>query len=289
MKRSLQERSKKLKAANLRLLVQVERYLTLSSLPSDAQEDCLEEVCDSLEKAERAGASYRSFTGSNLKKYCDRLMAARRPVCDFESFGRLLLQIQLLALITGLAVAVLESFAWTHTPFYVQKISVWLVYGMAILERMTDWGIRTFAGRNLFRGYPFFYEKRYILEWCMLIAAYVVWSALTYITPAYQQVTGLWDMLCLLGVTGCFYGLCVLADTRIPLWLENYREKADVMLKGNDTVNAIGTVTAVVFSFGLLWLCYKYLIEGAGWGSSLAVFVQMIVTALAIWIGRWGK
>ncbi len=289
MNRSLQERSKKLKSANLRLLVQVERYLTLSTLSFEAQADCLEEVCDSLEQAEEAGTSYRSFTGTNLKKYCDRLIGVRQPVCDFKSFGRLLLQLQLLALITGLAVAVLESIAWTKTPFYVQTISVWLVYGMAIIERMTDWGIRTFAGRNLFRGYPFFYEKRYILEWCALIIAYVAWSALIYMTPAYQQVTSLWDMLWLLGVTGCFYGLCVLADAWVPFWLGNYCERASITVKSNDTVKGIGTAIVVVFSLGLLWLCYNYLIEGAGWGSSLAVLGQMIVTALAVWIGKWGK
>ena len=191
-------------------------------------------------------------------------------------------------MITGLAVAALEGIAWTHTPIYTQKISVWLVYGMAILERMTDRGIRAFAGRNLFRGYPFFYEKRYILEWCVLIAVYVAWSALIYITPAYQQVTILRDMLCLLLVTGCFYGLCVLADGWIPAWFSGIRKADSVSEKSSHgiLVRVIWAGICMLLTIGLLWLCHKYLIEGAGWGSSLAVFGQMVLTAAAIWLRR---
>lgn len=284
MRRSLQERSKKLKAANLRVLVQTERYFALSDLSPKEQEDCLEEVYRGLEKAETAGVSYRNVTGSNLRNYCDRIIASRRQGCSFRSFGKLLLQIQLLALITGVAVAVLESVAWTHTAPWLQRISVWLVYGMAILERVIDLGMRKFAGRNLFRGYPFFYEKRYLLEWCVLILSYVGWCALIYITPVYDQVTVLKDMLCLMAVTGCFYGLCVLADVWIPaLWPGKQKQgRTPVKNSGDSSARIIWTGIGVLCAVILIWLCQRYLTTGAGWKNSLAVLGQMILTAVVM-------
>lgn len=284
MRRSLQERSKKLKAANLRVLVQTERYFALSDLSPKEQEDCLEEVYRGLEKAEKAGVSYRNVTGSNLRNYCDGLIASRRQGHGFRSFGTLLLQIQLLALITGVAVAVLESVAWTHTAVWLQEISVWLVYGMAILERVIDLGMVKFAGRNLFRGYPFFYEKRYLLEGCVLIFSYVGWCALVYITPVYHQVTGLKDMLCLMAVTGCFYGLCVLADAWIPV-LRSGKQKQNrtpVKNSGGASARMIWTGIGVLCAIILIWLCQWYLTKGAGWKNSLVVLGQMILTAVVM-------
>lgn len=284
MRRSLQEKSKKLKAANLRVLVQTERYFALSGLSPKEQEDCREEVYRGLEKAEKAGVSYRNVTGPNLRKYCDRLIASHRQGQGFCTFGKLLLQIQLQALITGGTVAVLESVAWTHTALGLQKISVWLVYGMAILERIIDLGMRKFAGRNLFRGYPFFYEKRYLLEWCVLLASYVGWCAFIYITPVYHQATVLRDMLCLMAVTGCFYGCCILADAGIPILLarKGKQEHDPGTSSGRLSDRGIWTGIGVLCVIALIWSCQKYLITGAGWKNSLMVFGLMVLTAVVM-------
>lgn len=287
MKRRLEQRTENFKEVNLRILRRIEQYLSLSTLSEKEQESCLEEVIGRIEEAEVSGGTYRSFTGNNLQKYCRELIAAHGPKVRFREFGMLVLQVQILALITGLAIAVMESAVWTHTSFWTQEISICLVYGMAVAERIIDRSVRIFAGKSLLRGYSFFYEKLPFLEWMILIAGYILLSVLVYITPLYQQVTYLKDMACLLLAAFCTYGFCILAERKTPVW-QHWAEqwKTSVKKTGNASksfvigIGICGVITAVLFC-----VCYVYLKQGAGWLSSGAVLILMILT-VSVWSMR---
>ena len=264
--------------------VKMERYIELSALPEGAKKRCLKKISMKLLAAQTQGEPYRTVTGGNLQTFCDRMVLHYYRNTSLIQKGMLLAQVQLLAVITAVFVALIQSFAAPEIGLFGQGISIFLVYGMAVLEQGVQIVLHRILKRQVIYGNDKWYRHLDLAEWGIRLVCYGIYGGILYLTPLYRQVTTLPYMLESLAGAFCIWGACVAMQQYEEKWNPIVGRVLSKLPMPEQGKKWIGLVLGLLLAAGTVWLQIFYLKHQGGWGIWLCLVCAAFLT---VWIAEW--